>query len=182
MRKLQEIILEGTFRYSDDKYEAITLFSPININKSCTKTIRQSTALSHRMHHLPKQERRIPRGCLHTQQNPIPGRRRRLSCIFLRQKVIFNRSPKSCRAARGQTGVRSRSDGGEEEPAVTQHRALIPTRETQPRSGLLQEGAELRHRQSYWQGNTLGALLPCGEKNMPNTQTLSLPSLPAFAA
>lgn len=97
-------------------------------------------------------------------KTPFPGGDGGYRVFFLRQKVIFNRSPKSCRAARGQTGVRSRSDGGEEEPAVTQHRALIPTRETQPRSGLLQEGAELRHRQSYWQGNTLGALLPCGEK------------------
>lgn len=94
MRKLQEIILEGTFRYSDDKYEVITLFSPININKSCTKTIRQSTALSHHMHHLPKQERKIPRGCLHTQQNPIPGRRRRLSCFFFKAKGNFQPKPK----------------------------------------------------------------------------------------
>lgn len=43
----RDTVLDCTLGFSYDKYEVITVSSPININISSTNNIRQSMALSH---------------------------------------------------------------------------------------------------------------------------------------
>lgn len=114
------------------------------------KTIRQSTALSHCIT-FSNREGEFCRAAWPRSKNPFPGRDGgEPNRTFLREKVFSQQKPKkppSCeRSAQGAPTQRHGSGRGQEEPAVPQqqHRALILTRETQPRSGPSRRELSLR--------------------------------------